>query len=78
MSICAKLKEKLPGSSRCGTAEMDPTSVHEDAGSFPGLAQWIRDLVLLWLWCRQAAVALIHPLAWELPYAVGTAIKKTK
>ena len=28
------------------------------------------DLVLLWLWCRSAAVASIRPLAWELPYAV--------
>ena len=26
--------------------------------------------------CRPAAVALIHPLAWELPYAGGTALKK--
>ena len=34
--------------------------------------------VLLWLWHRPAAVALIKPLAWEPPYAVGTALKKTK
>ena len=27
------------------------------------------DPVLLWLWCRPAAVALIEPLAWEPPYA---------
>ena len=26
---------------------------------------------LLWLWHRPAAVALIRPLAWELPYPVG-------
>ena len=31
------------------------------------------DPVLLWLW--PAAVALIRPLAWELPYAMGTALK---
>ena len=36
------------------------------------------DLVLLWLWCRFAAVALIRPLAWEPPYAVGAGLKKTK
>ena len=30
------------------------------------------------LWCRAAAVALIRPLAWEPPYAVGAALKKTK
>ena len=32
----------------------------------------------LWLWCRLAAVALIQPLAWELPYAVDTALNKEK
>ena len=32
-----------------------------------------------WLWHRPAAVAPIHPLAWELPYATGVALKrKTK
>ena len=36
------------------------------------------DLVLLWLWCRPAATALIIPLAWEHPYAAGVALKKTK
>ena len=29
------------------------------------------DLVLLWLWHRQVATALIGSLAWELPYAAG-------
>ena len=33
---------------------------------------------LLWLWCRPAAVALIRPLAWALPYATGVALKKKK
>jgi len=33
------------------------------------------DLVLLWLWCRLAAVAAIQPLAWEAPYAMGVALK---
>ena len=36
------------------------------------------DLLWLWLWCRLAATALIRPLAWELPYATGAALKKTK
>ena len=36
------------------------------------------DLMLLWLWYRLAAVAVIRPLAWELPYAVGAALKRKK
>ena len=34
------------------------------------------DLAWLWLWCRGAAAAPIGPLAWELPYALGVALKK--
>ena len=34
--------------------------------------------MLLPLWWRPAAVALIGPLAWELPYAVGAALKSKK
>ena len=34
------------------------------------------DPTLLWLWYRLAVVALIHPLAWEIPYAVGEGLKK--
>ena len=33
---------------------------------------------LLWLWCRPAATGLIQPLAWELVYAAGTALKSKK
>ena len=36
------------------------------------------DLALPWLWCRLAAVVPISPLAWELPYAGGVALKSKK
>ena len=35
-------------------------------------------LLLLWLWLWLAAVAPVQPLAWELPYAVGAALKSKK
>ena len=36
------------------------------------------DPELLWLGCTPAAIALIRPLAWELPYAEDVALKRQK
>ena len=55
-----------------------PTSIHEDVDWIPSLARWVKDLALLWLWCRPAALALIKPLAWEPPYASSVALKSKK
>ena len=56
----------------------NPTRNHGIEGSIPGLAQWVEDPELLWLWCRPVATAPIRPLAWEPPYATGAALAKAE
>ena len=63
---------------------MNPTSIHEDAGS--GIAVCFSvgprggldpTLLWLWLWRRLATIAPIRPPPWELPH-VGVALKSKK
>jgi len=39
----------------------NPTRNHEVVGSIPDLAQWVKDLALLWLWRRLAATVPVGP-----------------
>ena len=68
------------------------TRNYEVASSIPDLAQWVKDPAvscgvgrgfgsdpaLLWLWSRLGSYSLIRPLAWESPYAAGTAQEMAK
>ena len=38
--------KNLKGSSHYGAVEMNPASIHEDSGSIPGPAQWVKDSAL--------------------------------
>ena len=39
--MAQRVKNLTKRSSHCGSLVMNTTSIHEDAGSIPGLAQWV-------------------------------------
>ena len=76
-----------------GTAEMNPTKIHDVGGLSPASLSGLRIWRCHQLWCRSkmqlrscgavavvklAATAATGPLAWEPPHAVGAALKSKK
>ena len=68
---CSFSKYSFLGSSHCDSVVTNPTSIHEDEGSIPGLAHWVKALALppavvlvtdeAWIWCCSGC-----GLGWQL------------
>ena len=43
VDLHAGVRNNTERSSHCGAVETNLTSIHEDAGSIPGLTQWVWD-----------------------------------
>ena len=64
-----ELKKIMLRNSHCGLVVANLTSIYEDLGLIPGLIQWVKDLVLLWLQHR-----LVAQLQLQLTPSLGTSI----
>ena len=60
-SVAQQVTDPVVSGSHHGSAKTNLTSIHEDPGLIPGLALWVKNLALLWLWCSPVAIALIQP-----------------
>ena len=60
----------------------NPSSIHEDVGSIPGLVQWVEGSQVAdtaWIWhCYGYGVGWRPPLAWVPSYCMGVALKDKK
>ena len=65
-------------SSHCVSVVTNLTSIYKDVGSIPDLTQWVKYPVLLWLWHRPAATALIQSPSLGTSTGRGCSPKKQK
>ena len=72
-------KNQMMGSSHCGAMETNKLGTMRLRGQFLALLSGLKIWRCRELWCRSlAAITPIRSLAWELPCAVGVALRNQK